>query len=108
MSIRLHEIHPSLVHLPLALVPRAVIGDSLERAKKHTKACLLMGHCVEIGYGLVDDEGDLALLDTEATQRVLSAVHASHSENGIRIAVERELNDDEMIARTLIRSTGYE
>lgn len=37
------------------------------RAQIHTTECALMGHCVESGYGLVDADGRVHLLDDAAT-----------------------------------------
>lgn len=67
-----------------------------EAAQAHTRECALMGHCVESGYGLVDEGGRLTILDTEATPSVVDAVEATDREQGIRLRVEREEEDGEM------------
>jgi hypothetical protein len=67
-----------------------------ERARAHTKACGLKGHCVESGYGLVDDEGRLFLLDSEATPLVVSAIRGSEKEKGIRLRAQRRMKNEEM------------
>lgn len=39
----------------------------LPRARTHTVACGLKGHCIESGSGLVGDQGSVMLLDPAAT-----------------------------------------
>jgi hypothetical protein len=63
-------------------------------ARRHTKACNLMGHCMESGYGLVDDDGELALLDAAATPQVVEALRGSARDAGIRLRVVRARSDD--------------
>lgn len=60
------------------------------RARAHTRACSLVGHCVESGYGLVAENGRVALLDAEATPKVLEVVRGSRRERGIRLSTTRE------------------
>jgi hypothetical protein len=72
------------------------VGEYAERAKKHTRACALEGHCVESGFALVGDNGRAALLDPEATVRVVEAVRGSDQEAGIRLRVRREEQQGEM------------
>lgn len=67
-----------------------------ERAKEHTQACALEGHCIESGYGLVAADGRVALLDPAATPQVVDAVRASTREAGIRLRVRREEQEGEM------------
>ena len=55
-----------------------------------------MGHCVESGYALVTDAGELHPLDTAATPQVIAALKRSSSERGLRLRAERELADGEM------------
>lgn len=66
-----------------------------DRARHHTKACALMGHCVESGYGLMG-EGGLALLDSASTPDIVRAVRESSHDRGIRLRVTREMRDGEM------------
>lgn len=68
----------------------------LKRAREHTKQCALMGHCVESGYGLINDRGQAALLDSEATQLVVGAVGRSVRDRGIRLRAVREMHGEEM------------
>lgn len=70
--------------------------ELLQRAREHTKECSTMGHCVESGYGLVDDQGHLAALDPPATPEVLKAIRASERDHGIRLRVQREMQEGEM------------
>ena len=71
-------------------------GELLERARTHTRECALMGHCLESGYGLVDEDGRVSLLDSEATLRVVDAVRSSERRQGIKLRVVRELQDGKM------------
>ena len=70
--------------------------ELLERAREHTKRCALMGHCVESGYGLVDEEGRLFLLEPAATPRVVDAIRGSERDYGLRLRATREMQDGEM------------
>lgn len=67
-----------------------------ERARIHTKACSLMGHCIESGYGLVDDEGRIALLEPKSTPAVLAAIQHAPAERGIRLRASRHADGEEM------------
>jgi hypothetical protein len=67
-----------------------------ERARAHTRACALDGHCIESGFGLVADDGHVALLDPSATPHVVDAVRASERETGIQLCVRREAQDGAM------------
>ncbi len=67
-----------------------------ERARRHTQACALRGHCVESGFGLVSEDGRVAPLDPTATPLVLDAVRASNREAGIRLRVTREPDGEAM------------
>lgn len=70
-----------------------------ERAREHTKKCILMGHCMESGYGLVDDQGQIRLLEPEATPDIVRAVQASFRDAGIRVRVTRESKEGKMETR---------
>lgn len=82
--------------LDLACVRKYPQDELLERAKAHTKDCALMGHCLESGYGLVNEDGDVRLLDTKATPKILETIKASEKEKGIKLRAEREKNEEEM------------
>ena len=76
-----------------------------ERARRHTQACALEGHCVESGFALVADDGRVALLDPAATPLVVDAVSGSEREAGIRLRARREEHDEAM--RTIsVEETG--
>lgn len=68
----------------------------LERARVHTSECALMGHCMESGYGLVDDQGRPLLLEPAATPRVVRAIEQSDRDRGVRLRAVREMQDGEM------------
>lgn len=73
--------------------------ELIDRARTHTKGCALMGHCVESGYGLVDEMGRVALLEPAATPAVVAAIEASSTERGMRLRVERQAEGSEMRTR---------
>jgi len=79
----------------VACVRKHARGEQLERAERHTKKCALMGHCVESGYALVSEHG-VVLLDTKATTAIVDTLLRTRSEQGIRLRVTRERNDNEM------------
>ena len=79
----------------IACLRRYGVADTLERARVHTTKCALMGHCVESGYGLVDDDGRVHLLDTHATRHVVTALQRADRERGVRLSVHREDTDGE-------------
>lgn len=80
----------------LACVRRYPRAQLLERARAHTRNCVLMGHCVESGYALIDEDGELAVLDTHATPQVVQAVASGTRESGIRLRVMREKREGEL------------
>ncbi|MEX2336808.1 MAG: hypothetical protein WD555_06020 [Fulvivirga sp.] len=67
-----------------------------KRAKEHTTACALMGHCIESGYGLVDIENRIMLLDSEATPRIVGLLKETTMEKGVQLKVEREKQKGKM------------
>jgi hypothetical protein len=76
------------------------------RARAHTAECALMGHCVESGYGLVDADGRIHLLDDQATPHVVTALRSSDSDSGIRLRAERHSNDGEMVTTSVAETSG--
>lgn len=70
--------------------------ELLDRAPVHTKRCALMGHCMESGYGLVSDDGRVALLEPAATPQIVDAIVRSARSDGIWLRVERESDGPEM------------
>ena len=79
--------------LDLACIRKYPQGELLERGKAHTKECALMGHCIESGYGLVGDDGDVRILDAKATPLVVEKVEGSRRGKGIKLRAVREKND---------------
>lgn len=77
-------------------------AELLSRATKHSKECVLMGHCLESGYGLVDAGGRSLLLDSEATRPVIEAVRLCPRERGIKLRVEREQRNHELVTRSVV------
>ena len=80
----------------IACVRKYPRDELLDRAREHTKNCALMGHCVESGYGLVDDDGNIALLDAKATPKVVDAIERSRRDRGVKLRATREMHDKEM------------
>lgn len=70
--------------------------ELLKRAKAHTRACALDGHCVESGYALVDEDGRLMVLDSEATPKVVTALLQERQDTNIKFRIERTSNDTKM------------
>lgn len=70
--------------------------ELLERARAHMTECALMGHCVESGYGLVDNEGRTLLLEPSSTPQVVEALRSSGQERGVRLRATREMQEKEM------------
>ncbi len=68
----------------------------LEKARTHSRECALMGHCLESGYGIVTNEDRLTVLDAEATPKIVNTVEESGTEEGIRLRVQREEQDESM------------
>lgn len=78
----------------------------LERVLKHPHNSLTMAHCVESGYALVGDDGQLSLLDAAATPMVLTVTRGMSAKKGIRLRVFRKMKDGEMkTTRVLFVST---
>lgn len=64
-------------------------GGVVARARSHTKSCAVMGHCVESGYALINNDGDILLLEPAITPKVLQLLYESPMQAGIRIQVKR-------------------
>ena len=80
----------------LACVRRYRRSEMAERARAHARQCVLMGHCVESGYALIGENGQISVLDTHARPRVVRAVGDSTRERGIRLRVARQKHGDEL------------
>lgn len=87
----------------LACLRRHPASEYVRRAQQHMTACALMGHCLESGYGLVQDDNTVVPLDTEATIKVVDALRGRGSEQGVRVRIRREVRDGEMVTRTVER-----
>lgn len=70
--------------------------ELLERARVHTTECALMGHCMESGYGLVNDEGRPLLLEPSSTTQVVEALRSTEQGRGVRLRATREMQEKEM------------
>lgn len=82
--------------IDIACIRTSPVAKLPERAKEHTKACALMGHCMESGYGLVNKQGKLAILDDEATPKIAALLQSTESEKGIWLQVECFEKDGKM------------
>ena len=86
----------------LACLRKYPQDELLERARVHTRACAVMAHCVESGYGLVTDEGHAVPLDIGATPMVYDALRKSDKERGIRARASRRQAEEEMKTDSLV------
>lgn len=84
MALRLHEIHPSLVHYPLALFPAAVVADLLGRL---TGSRTLMS----VGKGLMPIAAGSAALAGAAGLVAQEAVKANGVAQDV-LATHRNMN----------------
>ncbi len=66
-------------------------NEMVERARAHTRDCALAGHCAESGFGLIDEEGRVVLLDPKATLQVVKEIRNSQRNRGIKLQVKREM-----------------
>jgi hypothetical protein len=80
----------------LACIRKYPRAELAERARVHTIECATMGHCIESGYGLVDEAGSVALLDPTATPLVIDTLHQSARDHGIRLRATREPQEESM------------
>ena len=65
-------------------------NELVNRAKAHSRACGLMGHCIESGFVLIDENGAVSFLDDEATLMVIDEIRRSDKDCGIRLRAVRE------------------
>lgn len=82
--------------MDLACLRRYPVTEWVERGRQHTRSCALMGHCIESEYGLVQEDGRVILLDTEATPLIVNTLSRSNSDCGIRLRAIRRLEGSEM------------
>ena len=79
----------------MACIRRYRTGQLSARSRAHTKRCAMMGHCLESGYGLIDEAGLVQALDAAATTLVYQALQASPNEHGIWLVARRRDRDGE-------------
>lgn len=80
----------------LACLRKYPQDETLERARVHTRACAVMPHCVESGYGVVTADGRVVPLDVHATPLIYQALQRSDRERGIKVTAKRRRDDEEM------------
>lgn len=80
----------------IACVRRYPKKELTERARKHTAACALTGHCIESGYALISPASDLALLDTKATLQLADLIRKDSRKSGIQARIIRHSNQGAM------------
>ncbi len=76
--------------MDIACIRTNPVAEMGSRAKNHTKTCALMGHCVESGYGLVNTQGEVVLLDDEATPKIVAVLQQINAEDEIWLQVDRQ------------------
>lgn len=81
--------------IDIACVRKNSRGELQENAETHTRECALTGHCIESGYALVTDNDELVLLDESATPDIVDVMKHSEKDQGHRVQVTREPEDDE-------------
>ena len=82
--------------MDIACIRKAPADELAPRAADHSTECGLMGHCVESGYGLIDPEGGLHLLDPDATAPVVRHLKEASQARGVRLRVDRVREGDTM------------
>lgn len=83
--------------MDVACARKQALPELYDSAPDHTKACALMGHCMESGYAIIDVDGrQLALLDSAATPQVLALLHQDSREKGNAVRVTRRRDGQEM------------
>lgn len=82
--------------IDIACVRRSPSTDLLDRASVRTTECALMGHCIESGSAVVDDDGHVHLLEPAATTEVVRELLRAGADQGLRLQVVRDLDGHEM------------
>lgn len=82
--------------MDIACIRKAPAEELADRAANHPTSCGLMGHCIESGYGLVDGDGRVHLLEPQATIRVVRHLLDTDVEAGVRLRVVRRRDGHEM------------
>lgn len=89
--------------MDVACIRKAPASELVDRASAHPTSCGLMGHCVESGFGLVDDDGRIHLLEPAATTAVVEHLLDTTFEEGLRLVVRRERAGEEMRTVDVVR-----
>lgn len=83
--------------MDIACVRKSPTADLLRRTSVHTTGCALMGHCVESGFALIDDDdGHVHLLEPAATTEVVRELLDTGVSEGLRLEAVREIDGHEM------------
>lgn len=92
----------------LACIRRFPKDEMIERGINHTLKCATMGHCVESGYGIIDETGQVTVLDTKATPLVFKALNSIQQKRGIQLCATRRNEEDEMktVAVNVLQGTN--
>lgn len=80
----------------IACLRKYAVAEMAERASVHTRECALMGHCVESGFALVEDDGRVMLLDSEATPSLVRILTSSSRQQGVKLRAVRKREGEEM------------
>lgn len=87
----------------LACIRTTPYTDLQKFSREHSIDCGLMGHCIESGYGLIDNEGKIQILDSKATSNVVSILeNKRNNKKGIKLHVEREIENGRMHTTNVI------
>lgn len=78
--------------------------ELLERARAHPTSCSLAGEAVESGFGLVDYDGRLIVLELAATTAVVRHLLDADVETGLRILVRSEPQDGQVTTVDVARA----
>lgn len=70
--------------------------SSLEPARAHTTEYALMGHCMESGYGLLDNEGRALLLEPPPTPQIVETLRSTCQERELGRHATPDSQEQEM------------
>ena len=82
--------------IDVACVRKSPRQQLFERAQRHSRDCALMGHWAESGFALVTENGQVAILDSEATLMILDLGRRSPKSQSIKAQVTRQPADEKM------------
>lgn len=92
---RQEETHQGFL-MDISCIRKSPADELLERASEHSTACALMGHCIESGFALVDDEGRVQMIEPAATTAVVRHLLDTDVQAGLRLLLRRERRGEEM------------